>query len=216
MKNTLRSHAPQAAQRGVVLISAILLLVVMTLLALAMFRSFGIQELIAGNVREKQRALQSAESAAQYAELWLTAPGNILTNSVDCSTTTVGLVGYSATAVPYVCMKPVALIDTAGNVTSVPWKISGAEVGFTFFPGANTGAGSGGTSTGDMIVSATGILNSYYQAPRFVVFGDSGFVSDRCLELCRHPRHLRSGRKQLCGELHYLFGHRPMIKGWIL
>jgi type IV pilus assembly protein PilX len=169
MKNTLRSHAPQAAQRGVVLISAILLLVVMTLLALAMFRSFGIQELIAGNVREKQRALQSAESAAQYAELWLTAPGNILTNSVDCSTTTVGLVGYSATAVPYVCMKPVALIDTAGNVTSVPWKISGAEVGFTFFPGANTGAGSGGTSTGDMIVSATGILNSYYQAPRFYI-----------------------------------------------
>jgi type IV pilus assembly protein PilX len=169
MKNTPRSHRPRTAQRGVVLISAILLLVVMTLLALAMFRSFGIQELIAGNVREKQRALQSAESAAQYAELWLTAPGNILTNSVDCSTTSVGLVGYSSTAVPYVCMKPVASIDTAGNVTTVPWKVSGAEVGFTFFPGANTGTGSGGTGTGDMIVSSTGILNSYYQAPRFYI-----------------------------------------------
>jgi type IV pilus assembly protein PilX len=165
--NTLHIYRPRAAQRGVVLISAILLLIVMTLLALGMFHSFGIQELIAGNVREKQRALQSAEAAELYAELWLTAPGNILSNSVDCST--VGLVGYNATAVPYICMKPVASIDDAGDVITVPWKVNNAEVGFTFFPGANTGAGTGLTNTGDMIVSATGTLNSYYQAPRLYI-----------------------------------------------
>jgi type IV pilus assembly protein PilX len=158
--NALNISRPRSAQRGVVLISAILLLIVMTLLALGMFHSFGIQELIAGNVREKTRALQSAEAAEQYAEMWLTAPGNILSNSVDCSTT--GLVAYNATAVPYICMKSVAVIDDALNVTTVPWTVNNAEVGFAFFPGATTG-------TGDMTVSTTGTLNSYYQVPRFYI-----------------------------------------------
>jgi type IV pilus assembly protein PilX len=167
--NTLNICGPRSAQRGVVLISAILLLIVMTLLALGMFHSFGIQELIAGNVREKTRALQSAEAAEQYGEMWLTAPGNVLSNSVDCSATSVGLVAYNATAVPYICMKPVAVIADAGNVTTVPWKVNNVEVGFAFFPGANTGAGTGGTSTGDMKVSTTGTLNSYYQPPRLYI-----------------------------------------------
>ena len=172
--NTLQLHRRRTAQRGFVLISSILLLIVMTLLALAMFHSFGIQELIAGNVREKQRALQSAESAELYAELWLTAPGNILSNSVDCTSTSVGLVAYNATSVAYICQKPVAAIADALSATTVPWKVSGVEVGFAFFPGPNTGAGTGGTSTGDMTVSTTGILNSlnqasYYQAPRYYI-----------------------------------------------
>jgi type IV pilus assembly protein PilX len=160
--NTLNIHRPRQAQRGVVLISAILLLIVMTLLALGMFHSFGIQELIAGNVREKTRALQSAEAAEQYAEMWLTAPGNVLSNSVDCSLSSVGLVGYNATAVPYICMKPVATIDASGDVVTVPWMVNNAEVGFTFFPGATTG-------TGRMTVSTSGSLNSYYQVPRFYI-----------------------------------------------
>jgi len=63
-------NAPRS-QRGVVLISSLLLLLVVTIMALSMFRSFGMQEKIAGNVREKQRALQSANSAQQYAEWWL-------------------------------------------------------------------------------------------------------------------------------------------------
>jgi type IV pilus assembly protein PilX len=148
--------------RGFVLIASLLLLLVMTLLALAMFHSFGIQELVAGNVREKQRALQSALAAEQYAEIWLTAPGNILTNTVDCSTVT--LQSYSATSVPYICLKPISSVVT---VTSVPWKIGVNEVGFTFFPGATTG-------TGDMFVSTTGGIfgvnqASYYQVPRFYI-----------------------------------------------
>jgi len=163
------SVRPRGTQRGVALIAAILLLVVMTLLALSMFHSFGIQELVAGNVREKQRAVQGAEAAEQYAEIWLTYPGNVLSNSVDCSAASVGLVPYSATSVPYICMKPVALIDDALTASTVPWKVGGAEVGFVFFPGANTGPGAGATSTGDMIVSTSGILNSYYQPPRFYI-----------------------------------------------
>ncbi len=61
----------RSAQRGIVLVSSLLLLLVVTIMALSMFRSFGIQEKIAGNMREKQRALQAAVSAQQYAEWWL-------------------------------------------------------------------------------------------------------------------------------------------------
>ena len=43
-----------------------------------MFRSFGMQEKIAGNMREKQRALQAAVSAEQYAEWWLSNTGAVL------------------------------------------------------------------------------------------------------------------------------------------
>jgi type IV pilus assembly protein PilX len=58
-------------QSGMVLVSGLLLLLVVTIMALSMFRSFGIQEKIAGNVREKQRALQVAMTTQQYAEWWL-------------------------------------------------------------------------------------------------------------------------------------------------
>jgi type IV pilus assembly protein PilX len=161
---------PQRA-RGFVLIASLLLLLVMTLIGLAMFRSFGIQELIAGNVREKQRALQSAEAAEQYAELWLTYPGNVLSNTVDCSSTAVGLISYpyTSTAFPYICLRPVAAIDNALNATTVPWKIGVNEVGFTFYPGASTGTGTGGTNTGDMQVATTPAANTYYQPPRFYI-----------------------------------------------
>jgi Tfp pilus assembly protein PilX len=60
-------HGP-ADQRGVALITALLMLLVATILAAAMFRSFGTQEKLAGNLREKERALHAAEMAQQYAE----------------------------------------------------------------------------------------------------------------------------------------------------
>ena len=59
------------AERGFVLVVALLFLLVLTLLAVALFRSGGLQERIAGNTREKQRALEAAQSALQYGEWWL-------------------------------------------------------------------------------------------------------------------------------------------------
>ncbi|MEP6546514.1 MAG: PilX N-terminal domain-containing pilus assembly protein [Gammaproteobacteria bacterium] len=76
------SHKTRSAQRGVVLVASLLLLIVVTIIALSMFRSFGIGEKIAGNMREKQRALQAAESAQVYAEIWLT--NNATGASVNC------------------------------------------------------------------------------------------------------------------------------------
>src|SRR5580692_10607768 len=80
--HTMSGYRARCAQRGVVLISSLLLLLVVTIIALSMFRSFGIQEKIAGNMREKQRALQAAVSVQQFAENWLS---------------------QNATAVPVVC-----------------------------------------------------------------------------------------------------------------
>src|SRR6267154_1467163 len=78
-----RARHLRSLQRGMVLVSSLLLLVVVTILAIGMFRSFGLDEKIAGNTREKQRALQAAVSAQQYAEWWLSV-GNAI-NLVSCS-----------------------------------------------------------------------------------------------------------------------------------
>lgn len=103
IKNATR--APKSSQQGMVLVTALLLLIVVTLLAVGMFRSFGIDEKIAGNTREKQRALSAAETAEQYAEYYL-ANGNNTTGTA-CS--------GPINTVPMVCSTPLA------NVTQLPW-----------------------------------------------------------------------------------------------
>jgi type IV pilus assembly protein PilX len=64
-----------------VLVSSLLLLLIITIIALSMFRSFGSQEKIAGNLREKDRALHAADSVQQYAEWWLTQPAGSIAAS---------------------------------------------------------------------------------------------------------------------------------------
>jgi type IV pilus assembly protein PilX len=63
-------------QSGIVLICSLLLLLVVTIIALAMFRSMGLGEKISGNERETQRALHAAVLAEQYAEWWLSSSAN--------------------------------------------------------------------------------------------------------------------------------------------
>ncbi|MFT5589759.1 MAG: type IV pilus assembly protein PilX [Bradyrhizobium sp.] len=67
-----RRFRRRPAAQGIALISAMLVLVMLTLLALSMFRGFGLQQKIAGNVLEKSRAFEAAQSALQYGEFWLT------------------------------------------------------------------------------------------------------------------------------------------------
>jgi type IV pilus assembly protein PilX len=112
-------------ERGMVLVSSLLLLVVVTLLAVSMFRSFGLDEKIASNVREKQIALHAAESAQQYAEWWLSAGNG--TSAVACS----GVVLYT---VGQVCTSALSSVVTGGDVSQVPWNISGTNVGVTYNP----------------------------------------------------------------------------------
>jgi type IV pilus assembly protein PilX len=72
-------------ERGMALITSLLLLLIITILALGMFRGFGSQEKIAGNLREKARAVHAAESAQQYAEWWLLQGNVAAVGAATCS-----------------------------------------------------------------------------------------------------------------------------------
>jgi len=78
-------------QQGFVLIVGLILLVVVSLLSVSMFRSFGLQERIAGNTRDKQRSFEAAQTAVQFGEWWLTnlsgaTTGSTCTNPVSGNT----------------------------------------------------------------------------------------------------------------------------------
>jgi type IV pilus assembly protein PilX len=141
-------------QRGVVLVSSLLLLLVVTIMALSMFRSFGIQEKIAGNMREKQRALQAAESAQVYAEQWL------ITNSTlapaVCSNQLSANLGQGQ-----ICSNK--LWTVVPSVATVPWQIAGVNVGVTYLPP-------------NMNVAAAS-ANSYIRVPSFYI-SDAGASAD--------------------------------------
>ena len=129
-------------QRGMVLVTALLLLVVVTLLAVGMFRSFGLDEKIAGNVREKQRALSAAETAEQFAEYWL-ASGNA-SAGIACAAGT-----FPTT--PQICTFATIL----ANPTSLPWPIGVKYV-------------SPSTAL-TMNVTHTAVPGSYFTAPAFSI-----------------------------------------------
>jgi type IV pilus assembly protein PilX len=138
-------------QRGVVLITSMLLLIVVTIMALSMFRSYGIEERLAGNTRDKQRAINAAISAQQYAEFTLasgtaplsgTCPGTVLPNGFEVCTN-----------------------NPAPNFTTLPWTAGVTFSNFTSIP-------INGVSN---IVQANGTFDtptasaSYVQAPVFYI-----------------------------------------------
>ena len=144
-------------QRGIVLVSSLLLLLVVTIVALSMFRSFGIQEKIAGNMREKQRALQAAVTAQQFAEVWLS--GNAAsTPSAPCTALMNGNNGQGQ-----ICSNQLSNPSIFPNgVTALPWMINNTPVGVTFTP---TGMPIGSTtSTTNTILTPT-----YASAPTFYI-----------------------------------------------
>jgi len=128
-------------QGGMVLITALLLLIVVTILAVGLFRSFGLDEKIAGNMREKHRALNAAETAEQYAEWWL-ANGNG-TNGVVCGS----MLLVTATTV---CSN--ALTNAAS--LPLPWS-----VGVSYAPSVPT----------PMNVTTAGGQDTYYYSPAFYI-----------------------------------------------
>jgi type IV pilus assembly protein PilX len=156
----MNSRNKHSSQRGMVLVSSLLLLIVVTIIALSLFRSFGIQEKIAGNMREKQRTLSAAITAQQFAETWLM--NNVTTSaSVACVAGVLngnvgqGQICNTATALPAVV--------PGGDVTTVPWTIGGNPVGITYLP--NNMPISTTTS-----FSAANVANpSYYGTPTYYI-----------------------------------------------
>jgi type IV pilus assembly protein PilX len=89
MKNSIRRlPARRARQRGIVLIAALAVLLMLTFLSVGMFRSFGLEERITGNSREKLHAFYAAQSTLQYAETWLQANGNSSGSACTAPSTT--------------------------------------------------------------------------------------------------------------------------------
>lgn len=143
------------AQRGLVLISSLLLLLIITIIAVSMFRSFGVQERIAGNMREKQRANHAADVALQYAEWWLTDGSNSVQPAINCTTLLDANLGEGQ-----ICSNTFQSIGIVP--ASVPWTISGAPVGVTYVPLQSD-------STLKMNVQSSASVNTYAKAPTFYI-----------------------------------------------
>jgi type IV pilus assembly protein PilX len=144
-------------QRGLVLVTSLLMLVVVTVLAIGLFRSFGTDEKIAGNTREKQRALNAAETAEQAAEAWLQA--GVITVPTVCPA------GQIVYPVSQIC----TLTMQAQNIdpTVLPWSTGVQYTAPTMVTGS-TGAGTYVnppqyyiTFLGNKVTS--GFTTSYYQ-----------------------------------------------------
>jgi len=145
----------RAAQRGMALIASLLLLVVITILGIAMFRSFGLQEVVAGNTREKTKAVQSAESAEEYAEWWLTENGAVnATAGVTCGA---GVLNANTNNIQ-ICSNTLA--SAVADVSVVPWMIGGSESAVAYTPPYLSVGGDA--------------INIYSQAPRFYISYLSG------------------------------------------
>jgi type IV pilus assembly protein PilX len=152
----------RSGQRGVVLVSSLLLLLVVTIMALSIFRSFGMQEKIAGNMREKQHALQAAVSTQQYAEWWLanqsSAPravsaGIASAADVPCSTLLDANAGQGQ-----ICLN--SLLSAAGLASVASWPTAGTNVGVAYTPAGMNYTGSDTNIT---------VLDIYYGRPRFYI-----------------------------------------------
>ncbi|MGJ7528325.1 pilus assembly PilX family protein [Variovorax sp. GB1P17] len=131
----------RSRERGFALIVGMLFLVILTVLSIGMFRSFNLQERIAGNTREKERAVEAAESALQYGEWWL-SQGNGSTGAA-CS----GALNANTLSQMQVCTNMIA------KPAALPWT-NRAD----YLPPSMTVAEGGG------IVAATGDIN-YYRKP---------------------------------------------------
>ena len=159
-----RTHRSHHLQRGVVLVTSLLLLLVVTIMALSMFRSFGVQEKVAGNMREKQRALQAAVSAQTYAEQWL------INNAATSAPAMCNLLLHANAQEGQICSNPLWLnLPANTTVATVPWAVGTAtNVGVDYIPpGMNVAAPNQGAPSS----------NSYAFAPTFYI-SDAGGSAD--------------------------------------
>lgn len=139
------------AERGMALITALLLLMIITILAISMFHSFGMQQKIAGNTRDKERALHAAEAAQQFAEWWL-ANGNATAISPTLCNSSANNWLNANQGQGQICANALA------DFTAVPWTVGGQQVGVQYNP-ANA-----------LNIQAAGAVNgSYAQAPVFYI-----------------------------------------------
>jgi type IV pilus assembly protein PilX len=162
IRRQLESRKAGSAQSGMVLISSLLLLMIVTIFALSMFRSFGIEERIAGNTRDKERARAAAMTALQYGEWWITQ--NNWLNRNPCGTPP--LMNANA-GQGLICAQGTGLNALVPDVTVVPWTNGAAEIGTVYTPP-------------NMNVTNAANPDYYFRAPRFYI----SYVSTRTAPPC--------------------------------
>ena len=142
---SINTSAPRR-QRGIALIAAILVLLVVTILGMAMFRSYGLQQRLGGNTREKLGALAMAMAAQNFAEFSLTTNnGANALATTNCSGNKTIAPG-NPSGLEFVCLNAIPSTVTQPDT----WGAS-----FTYqVPNVNTTAGTAG---------------SYAQYPQFYV-----------------------------------------------
>ena len=102
-------------QNGFVLFVTLVLLLIMTMLALYMFRGFIIDEKLSGNHREKSRSLDAAQAALNDAQAWMSQQGNTYTGNWVTGTSCAGVL-----AIPTVCSAAINPADLVTPIASTP------------------------------------------------------------------------------------------------
>jgi type IV pilus assembly protein PilX len=149
MSATLQRQRPNAPtrERGYILVTGLLFLVVLTLLGIALFRATGLMERISANTRDKERSFEAAQSALQYAEWWIAAG-----NGGSGGPCTAGLVNGNTYANVNVCSNALA------TPAATPWAN-----GYTYVPTNLTVVAGGG-----MVGGSSKDVN-YSAAPTFYI-----------------------------------------------
>ena len=129
-------YKQKGKQRGFVLVVSLIFLAIMSLLTVLMFSGVIQDEAMAGNFREKNRAVDAAQSAIDSAKTWMAQPGNLYAGDFVsgnvCNTA-------SANSGPVVCNSTLttspSLLTTP---TSLPWSV------YTEFTPAGMSVATGG------------------------------------------------------------------------
>jgi len=150
---THSSITSTSKQQGVALIASLIIMLLMTILAISVFRGNNLLEKVAGNTREKQRALQSAQDALLYAEWWLQQPTSNLTPVTACSTTV-------APTTPQVCPNSQDPGQSYANVSKLQF--------FTYTPNNMQSLSTG--ATGALVTTGPNQNDVVYaSSPGFVI-----------------------------------------------
>ncbi len=136
-------------QKGFILIVSLVFLVIMTLLALAMFSGFTQDETISSNQREKSRANDAAQSALNNAESWMNSSSSVAA-ILTANTSGVACTGTYTLATMQVCNQP---LSAASAVLPLQWP-STATVSAV---------------PQSLVFAAGGIANSYAEQPQVYV-----------------------------------------------
>ena len=148
---TLRPSKPKApaivtAESGYILIVSLVVMLLLAIIALSLLGSNTIQNLIAGNLSEKTRALQTADSALNYAETYVSQNPS---GGVPCTagtTSTTPIICNSNSPAPGTLVPNDLVLPTTSN----------AAIGTIYQPA-------------NMAISTVGGAHTYYQAPRYYI-----------------------------------------------